>query len=350
LENNLFIEMPYQDSGDGVASLDSFLEDEVVGYKRIKIDKSLASQDFTISSVSAGIYASNGTESFELSKYTIPTTGSTIVDGIEFIDSTIVIPFKAPLGELVKEFKVTRDVDSDANPIYYFDVYFGWINRWEYWIKNNSVSADFFNIAEPNNGLNENWDRFDTTGYSLYYFVDFNLTIGNDTQTVRRKSSFTVNDYNSNSDWGNEDIKTYDELNNQLINGATEYVLGYEKTTVVCEFEWVGGGAAPDVNSVSMIMRLEPKENGGQFGSTRINSVRESGSESQWESIDISNEIVITKVGNIYYGTAKIDNFKLLNFATYSITSRIYVGLVSKEFQDGVAFNFQNNNSYKFQL
>jgi hypothetical protein len=41
-------------------------------------------------------------------------------------------------------------------------------------------------------------------------------------------------------------------------------------------------------------------------------------------SIDLSNEVVITSIGNVFYGTAKIDNFALQNFTEFSITARIY--------------------------
>lgn len=324
VDEEVYIEHPFQNKIDGVTTLDSFLEDEIVGYKRFKIDTSLASDTFTISEVRAGIKSSDSTNSFKLSEYKLNTQNSSIVNGFDYIDSSQTIPFKAPSSELVTKFSLKRDIASDASPLYYFDLYFGWINRWEYWLKNTDINSDFFDIAEPNNGLNDNWERYDSLGYSLYFFVEFDLTIDGQTQTLVFDSPFTVNDYNSNADWDNEDIKTYDSDSNQLINGADEYILGYERTKVVSEFEWVGAGTAPLTTEVDIIMRLEGYEVGGQFNSTRFTSARSSTTNTQWVSIDLSNKVVITSAGNILYGTAEIDNFALQNFSEYSITARIY--------------------------
>lgn len=324
VDEEFFIEHPYQDTVDGITTLESFTEDEVVGYKRFKIDTSLASQPFTINAIRAGIRSTDGTNTFKLSEYTIPIQNAPIVNGIEFIDTTQVIPFKAPLTELVTQFKVERDISSDANPIYYYDVYFGWINRWEYWLENADVNSDFFDIAEPSNGLSNNWERYDSLGYDLEFFVEWDLEVDGLVQTLSFESDFTIADYDSNADWDNEDVKTYDSSNNLLTNGGTQYILGYEDTKVVSEFEWVGAGSAPLTSEVEIIMRLEGYQIGGQFGSTRISSARNVGSESQWVSIDLSNQVVITSIGNVLYGTAKIDNFTLQNFETFSITARIY--------------------------
>jgi hypothetical protein len=324
VDEETYIEHPYQTKIDGISLLESFTEDEVVGYKRFKIDTSLATQPFTISEVRAGIKATDGTNEFKLSEYKLPIQNVPIVNGIEFIDAVQIIPFKAPNTELVTKFSVKRDIASDAAPIYYYDVYFGWINRWEYWDANNNVNSDFFNIALANNGLNNNWERFDTLGYSLKFFVEWDLTVNGQTQTLSFESDFTINDYLSNPEWINEDIKTYDSSNNQLISGLNEYILGYDETIVVSEFEFNGVGGTPLNSEVDIIMRLEGYEIGGQFGSTRITSARATSTNTQWVSIDLSNEVVITSIGNVFYGTAKIDNFALQNFTEFSITARIY--------------------------
>jgi hypothetical protein len=319
----VFLEHPFTNLVDATSVLDSFTEDEVVGYKRFRFDTSLA-VPFNITGVRSGIRAANGTNTFKLSEYSLPIQNAKIVNGIEFIDALQTIPFKAPSTELVTQFKVKRDIAADASPIYFFDVYFGWINRWEYWLENGNIPADFFDISLPANGLNDNWERFDTLGYTLEHFVEWDLSVNGLTQTLTFGKDFTIADYDSNSDWDNEDIKTFDSNSNQLINGATEYILGYENTTVKCEFEYVGAGASPLTSEVTIIMRLEGYEIGGEFGSTRISSARNVGNESQWRSIDLSNKIVISKVGDTLYGEAKIDNFTLQNFSTFSITARIY--------------------------
>lgn len=328
-----FIEHPYQLPADGSTTLSSFTEDEIIAYMRLKLDLSVTAFPVSIKKIVGRIVAISGPNEYELLERELDVINAPIVSNIEYVNLSLPVPYKAPVSELLPYFTAKRDMTAEAPPVSFYDIYFPFINRWEYWVQNLGANPSLFDVNEPNNGLNEQWDR----NISLYVRTSVILNINGINQEYEFNNPFALFDYDSNSNWDNEKIETFDLSSNQLISGPNEYILGFDKTVVKCEFEWVGVGAAPDIANVAMILRLEPYENGGQFVSTRISSERPKGSESQWLSTDLSDKVVMSKVGNIFKGEAIIDNTLLQNFNKFAITSRIYekIPIGAKLMEDG---------------
>lgn len=301
-------------------------EDEVVAYKRIKIDLSASEYDLNISSIRTGIRLKNTvTNQFnDMDSVSDNFAGAPIVNGLEFIDSVIPRSFKMPETELAKKFKFKRDIAADSGTNRFYDLCFPFLTRWEYWEKFIGLNPAFFDIALPNDGLNNKWADKDTiANWSFFHFVELTFLINGQEHTITKELEFPIDDYDDNADWDNKTIKTYDENNNELVNGGDKYILGYGKTKVVVQAEWIGFGTK-SLSDVEMLFRLEPFEDGGRFDSTRLSSVSPSGNESQWFFVT-SDEIVVTNPSaNVFVGTAYIDSNKLQGNSTFSITARIF--------------------------
>lgn len=323
-DDTLFIEHPFNDIGSGTTTLEAFPEDEVVYYKRIKVDLAETSFDVSLKKIRCGVRAKNGSLSFDVDELTQEFPGATVVNDIEFVDTSALRPFKAPLTELIKSFTVERDIDADSGDLRFYDIKFPFLCGWEYWQANSNVNAAFFDTAEENNGLNDEWVRFDAlTGWNMYCFAEVTFEINGEEYTKTFEDQFTLNDYQSNPDWDNEVCKSYDINDVELGFAGIKYLQAYSKTKITADFEYVGAGSV-DIDNLAMIFRIEPFENGGRSVSTRISSERDSGAESQFYYVD-SKQITITNPsGNIYRGTAYVNNEKLQNFSQFSITARIY--------------------------
>jgi hypothetical protein len=57
-----------------------------------------------------------------------------------------------------------RDPSIDVAGKYGIQVCYGFLSRWEYWLEQLNVDNDFFNVAEPNDGKNKNWQNFSDNG------------------------------------------------------------------------------------------------------------------------------------------------------------------------------------------
>ncbi len=321
-----FIEHPYDEVSEGIDGVKTFPEDEVVAYTKLKFDLATTEYDVSIKTIRAGIRVKDNTgQSFDVDELTADG-GSVVVNGLEFIDVTQPRVFKAPLTELIKNFTVERKLSSDSGDLRYYDVYFPFLVRWEYWEENINANTAFFDTAESNNGLNEEWFRFDNkANWNIYSFVEVVCTVNGEEQTYTFENQFYIQDYETGIYWSAPGILSFDEDDNALINGGDEFILGYADTKIQATFTWAGPGARPTTGQVAMVFRLNTFENGGIISSTRISSVYQVGSESQWKSTDGSNKIVLSTVStDKIRGIAMIDYKKLNPFYKYTVTARIY--------------------------
>ena len=63
---------------------------------------------------------------------------------------------------------LTREPAFDVPGQYGIKVCYGFLSRWEYWLAQLGVSPVFYDVAEPNDGFNKDWERYaDTTDWSM---------------------------------------------------------------------------------------------------------------------------------------------------------------------------------------
>lgn len=329
-DEQIYLEQRFEDPNDGIDNVKSFPEDAITSYSRIKFDLSATEYDVSIKNIRCGVRAKNTSteEEFDIDEQIADFAGADVVNSLEYINLEQKRVFKqcSNIPDNTDKFRVSRDISSDSGDERYYDIYFPYMNRWEYWIENLNVNDDFFDVDEPNNGKNEQWFRFgDLANWDLFTFVEVTVTVnGIEQEPYVFENEFEIQDYLSGVNWTDEDILTFDEDDNPLV-GSDEYILGYADTKVKATFTWDGAGAAPaDETEVAMVFRLDTFENGGIVNSTYITSWRVVGGSSQWKGTTSAGMIIITdEGGGVFSGEALIDYTKLSPFYKYSITARI---------------------------
>lgn len=62
-----------------------------------------------------------------------------------------------------------RNPAIDTPTEYGIEINYGFLSRWQSWIEQVAVDNDFFDASLQNNGKNQNWQRFSTLGWDLYF-------------------------------------------------------------------------------------------------------------------------------------------------------------------------------------
>jgi hypothetical protein len=352
-----FLRHPFTDVDlDGVSTLSMFPNDEVVGYSRFSVDKTgRLIDDIDLVSAEIKIKAFNTVtlDEFTLESFKLDLSSLPFINTNQYIDFELSRQFHIPSTEIRKKIKIKRRTDLDTGTIYYYDIIYPYLHRWEYWEKLAGVNGDFFDVGEPNTGFNNFWHRYTTlTNWKFTYETKIKATKNGVHLTYKTDTYLDSNDYDTNSDWNPNTIKSYkDSDNTYLNNGGINYILGDESTRIEAEFTKVSG--TPNLSNISMVIWIEVFEEGGINGSRRISSVYEYDSDTWFKSTDASKKIVLSLLGNTVKGVCLIDYNQIpLDKKKFKITSRIYEitpDTDSKWFQDGNEFIFQDANTYTFQ-
>ncbi len=107
---------------------------------------------------------------------------------------------------------------------------YGYKVRWEDWIKRINVPAeveqDFYNNAELNNGINNDWFQWlSNAGYTLSFVVYTDATLNGNTVRYINTKPLPFVDYDDNSNITTE-IRYYRESDNTLLVGGIDPVTG----------------------------------------------------------------------------------------------------------------------------
>jgi hypothetical protein len=314
---------PFYVNQTQVSSKDVFLEDEVFSNQRIKIDTSLSVYTPSLTSFEVGVQLRNINTGVivKLDSVNIDVSTSTIVNGLQFVDLEVQRGFQLESSDILKRVKIKRNLALDVPNMWFYDVEFPFLVGWESWQINSLIPIDFFDVLEPNNGLNSSWERFRLNiDYQVEVFTNVVVKFNGTDYLYNLKNSIVAYDYDSNTlEWGSKFIKSYNVANTEVTNN----ILGFEKTKIVAKIDWLTG-TAPTLSEVDWVLRLEPKNNGGRYISTRLSSVYPMVNNTQWESIDLSDMVVKTIIGNTFYAEAIINNDLLQDFDQFDITARIY--------------------------
>jgi len=110
-------------------------------------------------------------ESFELESNFFDFGNVPYVSGKYQLNETINRPFN--ISPLSNRNKITLELNAlnDAVGLYGVKLSYAFMNDWRYWVSDSSVDNDFFDLAQPNNGLNKNWQRFQNGEWDLN--IDF---------------------------------------------------------------------------------------------------------------------------------------------------------------------------------
>ena len=91
-----------------------------------------------------------------------PSVG--FINGIFEINQAEQRGFNLPPTTDRNEIRLEREPANDALPLYGMKLSYGYLSRWEYWLEQSNADNDFFDLNEPFNGRNKNWQRFSNSG------------------------------------------------------------------------------------------------------------------------------------------------------------------------------------------
>lgn len=307
---------------EGTSNLICRTEDDVLSYVTFNIDRTGRTTDnISISDVSCKLIAkkTDGSE-FELESFTQSFNGTLVVGDTQFIDTESNRVFKMPDGDARKVIKVKRRSDLDTGNLKEYEIYYPFLFRWEYWLALGGVNTDAFDTNEPNNGLNEEWQRYDTlTDWDIYFRTEVRATKNGTPLTYREDSLIESFDYTQGTDWINEDITAED-----ADTAASLGTLLKSPTKIIATKEYSGPSVPASADDVEWVLRIEVYEQGGISDIRFLSSVYDWTANSWFKSVDTSNKVVKSKLGNVFTAEALIDFSKLPSNSQFKISARIY--------------------------
>jgi len=329
--NSVFIQHPFEDVADGEATVSAFPVDDIVARSDFNIDfTNYLNDGIKINAITNQIVVANGVNpDIILEDTTISTSASPLLNGlVPIINVNQDRIFKIPAGEIRKVIDIQRNSSLDSGDTYHWYCNYPFMHRWEYW-ENQPIPSflpvGIYDTNEPNNGLNEQWHRYTTVaGWSVYHRLKFTIEQNGEIFQQIFDNAYTSNDFNSNAEWGNESIISYDVVTgNPIVNGGTKLIQGYTDTKIVATFEKIAGDI-PLIDEVEVVIWIETKEKGGISDIRRISSVYPTGANTWFKSTDTSNKVVKNKTGSVYTGECLIDSSKLPADNNYTVYARLY--------------------------
>ncbi|NBP67262.1 MAG: hypothetical protein EBU52_00810 [Cytophagia bacterium] len=309
------------DTEVGVATTEAFPTDAMVIRSIIAFDYEA---NTTFKTITAKIIAENNSgDSFDLDVFTFDLSTQPKVSDITQINISQARAFVPSGNSFMQNIIVKRRSDLDAGNLYYYEIDFPILFRWEYWKALLGVNAAFYNTSLPNNGYNNLWYRYDASPFNIKGYVS--LDVINDGNALSFEDKITIDSFNysSNSDWTTKTLKAYDLSNNELTDGTNKFVQGFAKTKIVAVFE----NTNPiDFPSVFVRFGAEVYESGGISGLHTIDSLYPV-SASEWFENDANGGLIeLVLSGNEITATAYLDNTKIPTGGTLTLYARIYNG------------------------
>lgn len=352
-----FLRHPHTADADLIPDPFVFPVDELVAVTDFYIDKtnSTATTEIIIKRVTAKIKAKNTVteEDFTLQSWSRNLASEQIVGGLPIFTISEDTGYHIPTTEPRRNIELTRESGLDVGDSYYYRLSFPFMFRWEYWKALAGVDGDFYDQNESNNGFNHFWNRYYDTAlnWAVYYEFTILATKDGELQTYTEEIAIENFDFDSNSNWSPNTIKTYDDSDDTELYSATtlkRYVLGYRDTRIEAEFTKVTG--TPDTANLHAVIGIEVYEEGGVLGRRRLSSVHASDGDSWLKSVDTTNKVKITVAGQVVKAECLIDYTKIpVTKPIFTIYARLYEindEIVAKLTEDGL-FKLTEDNDLK---
>jgi hypothetical protein len=190
-----------------------------------------------------------------------------------------------------------RNSAGDGGGLYAYKLQVGWQPRREDWIDNPNVDPDFYDTNEPQDGLNQNWRRFDN---GVDWFLRTKILMlwerpDGTTETTTNTRTFSIKDFDESTEYQGE-LKLYEDEAltlpvPQSIDPSTgEEIYAIEDGEIyVALFDFTRFDAGPlDVTDHFGVMRFQEENGPGQMSIKRLSS--KWGSEPNNPLIPLSTE------------------------------------------------------------
>jgi len=213
--------------------------------------------------------------------------------------------------------------ETPVGNVYTWNVSYPFISRFEYWqsLNINTLPIGLFDPLEPNNGLNQDWFRlFSQAGWSIDYELRFEIQQNSEVFEQVFATPLDLVDFESNPDWINETIDTFDSTG---VTNLNKKLVGFEDTLIKASFEYAGG-TAPSLADVDIVIWINTKEVGGVNTIFKASSVYELETLQPFKSIDASNKVVVSESGGVFTGEVFVDYTKITPSKDFTLYARLY--------------------------
>ena len=260
-------------------------------------DESLMTSKFSINPLVDGkllkvetnfeAYNVNTDESFSLDQSLFTTQNSVQQAGVQQINQFGTRNFIMNSGNNKNYLNVFRNPANDGGGLSAYILQVAFQTRWEYWIGRANVNSDFYDINEPQDGLNNNWRPYDDGGD---WVLRVNIQMlwerpDGSTELTENTDQFNALFYDESTEiqgemklWTDEtlstpltisiDPNTGEEIT--AIPDSGEVVVAFDFTRIdngdldgsdhygVLRFQQFNGGGQPDIRRLSSVWDSEP--------------------------------------------------------------------------------------------
>jgi hypothetical protein len=342
--NTGFLFHRYTDYVDSITSPEVFPVDDMVASSQFSIDfNGLTADGIDILNVSHELvltHATNADILVESNSYN--TSGSTLLDGyVPLIDIEQNRAFTIADNDFRKLVTIQRDSANDTGTTFAYQTSYPFFVRWETWeaLSVSNPPSGVYDSSLPNNGLNNFLYRYSTEGYTLNYRLRFTILQNGEQFTQEFDTPLTMYDFDSNVEWNNEYIKSYDvSTSTELTSGGDKFLQGYTDTRLEAAFDKTVG-TLPLLADIDIVFWIIGKEKGTIKSVKRASSFYSTSGDTWFKGIT-SNELVNkTKVVSLYEGKVLVD-FTKLSGSEFTVYARIHdnvsgIPLTGKLLEDG---------------
>jgi len=220
-----------------------------------------------------------------------------------------------------------------------YDFQLGLKIDWQEWIALPDADTVFYDINEPNNGLNKDSSNYSLKdGYTLMTVIDANISNNEVTTNYIHKSELIANDFGeiASEDWTLLPIDTFDtDLNN--LNGA---VLNGETTIIKAEFQ-PNFVVTPILADYYGIIRIEKNLSATDKEIYELSSVRSAPVDNLLLPLELETVLKLSLNGSNIVLECRTDETLIQN-VSYNIYARLGLkeAVVSGEFSDDFSNDF----------
>lgn len=264
-------------------------------------------------------------------KTTLPTGDDSVINdatygNIPFVDKTEDRGFITPADDTRKNTRLKRRIDLDSSGDFVYEFRMPWIYRWENFEENPKVDDEFFDISQPFNGKNHDWDRFlNGTGWNLFFRIEVIALKDGVPQTYIKESQLITEDYDDGTEWDTPVFKTIKALTGIEITNGSTYGIDKDSDTRVemnMTFNTAPVPTLPDIELVMMIAVFEKTNYKGQF---RFSTLYAAAINNVWTGITGGNFVTETIETVTTFRAAGVLKSALLPVGDqYRLSYRIY--------------------------
>ena len=136
----------------------------------------LATKDTVYEGVRTRVFAKKfpSGQEFDLEDHFFSFQNVPYVNGVHEPNLSVNRQFLLPSTFNRNKNALTRNSSLDTLTEYGLEINYGFLNDWRYWLAQPGISSDFFNALQANNGLNKDWQHYDSNA-SWYIYIGLYL-------------------------------------------------------------------------------------------------------------------------------------------------------------------------------